>query len=295
MPRHQHDALKTGQIKVDLQRAAAFTLIELLVVIAIIAILASLLLPALANAKYQGYQTKCINNLKGLTLAGQMYYDDIQTFIGPISNDPNASQGDWMGTMLSYYGKATNLIICPCAPANWATPSATNSDINGTSSSAWYWANSTPGYAGSYGFNKWLASSILYPMNPTSLETNYYEKESNIARPTLTPVFMDSAWINLWPFVVDTPSRSVYAPLDTYVGSDPQGAGDGLQRVCINRHPKPATASTPLLPLGSANLPGNIVMGFYDNHVELVKLQNLWTYYWAADWVPTTTPPPVQP
>src|SRR5277367_1360807 len=119
MPRHQQDALKAGQIKVNLRRGGAFTLIELLVVIAIIAILAAMLLPALANAKYQGYQTKCINNLKELTLASQLYYDDNQIFIGPISNDPNASQGDWMGTMLSYYGKATNLVICPCAPAIW--------------------------------------------------------------------------------------------------------------------------------------------------------------------------------
>jgi prepilin-type N-terminal cleavage/methylation domain-containing protein/prepilin-type processing-associated H-X9-DG protein len=55
---------------------AGFTLVELLVVIAIIAILMALLMPALERAREQGKRAMCLNNLKQLTLAWNLYADD---------------------------------------------------------------------------------------------------------------------------------------------------------------------------------------------------------------------------
>jgi len=62
-----------------------FTLIELLVVIAIIAILASMLLPALAGAKERGKRIICLNQQRSLYFHGNMYADDSDEWLPPGS------------------------------------------------------------------------------------------------------------------------------------------------------------------------------------------------------------------
>ena len=97
-----------------------FTLIELLVTIAIIAILASMLLPALNKAREMGKSASCKSNLKQSGIAHFMYMGDYSYYL-PANKTPSwpGNGYDRWNTYIKGYVKNMNICRCPAALPNY--------------------------------------------------------------------------------------------------------------------------------------------------------------------------------
>lgn len=119
-----------------MKRKNDFTLIELLVVIAIIAILASMLLPALQSARERGRSANCISNMRQFGQAFQSYVDNTEYFIPYINVGPSKVRPQstyyWAGYLYGHGFLPLNVFSCPSLYPTAVNRPQTYLDRNGS-------------------------------------------------------------------------------------------------------------------------------------------------------------------
>ncbi len=253
-------------------RKKGFTLIELLVVIAIIALLTSIMMPALGKAKEQAQAVICRSNLKQWGLIFALYAQDNDDSLVQSEGDTKVNSTDayWPGATLPYY-QDTDIRHCPSTKIDKQVVAAGGVyRSHGGTLLAWgpfppspwgtTWWDSFD--SGSYGLNEWCANpptGSTYWGTQATVKTWRKITAEGVAN---IPLMLDCAYISTAPRDNDTP-LFLDPGLDRWHEPD-WGTWNwqGIRMNCIDRHNK------------------SINGVFLDMSARKIRLKELWKLKW---------------
>ena len=165
---------------------AKFTLIELLIVIAIIAILASMLLPALNQARQTAYGAKCQSNLKQFGTAFALYTQGNDGFY-PMAIFPDyAVRNSWLGKLSEYFGNSGAIVECPATSVKIKAfaEAFNNGNLN--------WRGPENDAAKAYTIS-YIGNGFLIESYVSAAGEVRHQKETRLRNPSNTSVLFDLA------------------------------------------------------------------------------------------------------
>jgi prepilin-type processing-associated H-X9-DG protein len=250
-------------------RRQAFTLTELLIILGLIALLAALLLPVVGRMRSTAAAVACISNLRQVCTAWTMAMSEdrgrLIDYVGTAPRPDEAWKGYWTGAT-EQARLSPAVLLCPSAPE----PNARDdNDGYGDADHAWTGRFASPGTAlkydnntyrvSSYGFNRYLTGSGGFGSGGATYLTD-------VKNAWNVPAFMDCAAHDARP-LNGSAAHPVQPPPDLR-GTGVARARPEHWRFLLARHGRGI----------------NVCMA--DGSARWVRLEDLYTLNWKADWAP---------